>query len=55
MSGKDLQKHCRLADATLELLERAMAHQGLSARAYDRILARGAYDCGFVGGAGNRR
>ena len=38
MTGKDLQRHCRLDEATLSLLERAMASMGLSARAYDRIL-----------------
>ena len=38
MNHKDLQKHCKLDEATLALLERAMQHQGLSARAYDRIL-----------------
>jgi magnesium chelatase family protein len=38
MNHKDLQNHCRLDDATLALLERAMGQMGLSARAYDRIL-----------------
>ena len=38
MSGTDARKFCRLDDATLGLLERAMASMGLSARAYDRIL-----------------
>ncbi|MCE5228615.1 hypothetical protein LLG95_03355 [bacterium] len=38
MSGKDIEKHCRLDDATMDLLERAMRQQSLSARAFHRIL-----------------
>lgn len=38
MTGKDLEAHCRLDEAPLRLLERAMDRMGLSARAYNRIL-----------------
>lgn len=38
MSGKDIEKHCKLDDTTMDLLERAMRQQGLSARAFHRIL-----------------
>jgi magnesium chelatase family protein len=38
MRGKEIRKFCALDEATLALLERAMAGLGLSARAYDRIL-----------------
>ena len=38
MSGKDMRAYCELDEPTLALLERAMHSQGLSARAYDRIL-----------------
>lgn len=38
MSGKDLRNFCKLDEATLSLLERAMQSQGLSARAFDRII-----------------
>jgi len=38
ISGRDLRRWCRLDDATLAMLERAMGSMGLSARAYDRIL-----------------
>ncbi len=38
MSGRDIDRHCALADPVMDLLERAMARQGLSARAFHRIL-----------------
>lgn len=38
MSSKMLKEHCRLDDASQELLKKAMDRLGLSARAYDRIL-----------------
>ncbi|MCH8332363.1 YifB family Mg chelatase-like AAA ATPase [Candidatus Sumerlaeota bacterium] len=38
MRGREIREFCALDDATLGLLERAMASMGLSARAYDRIL-----------------
>jgi magnesium chelatase family protein len=38
MGSRELKQHCRLAEATLELLKFAMADLNLSARAYDRIL-----------------
>ncbi|MEN6626716.1 MAG: YifB family Mg chelatase-like AAA ATPase [Candidatus Sumerlaeia bacterium] len=41
MSGKDIERHCKLNDATMDLLERAMRQRGLSARAFHRILKVG--------------
>jgi magnesium chelatase family protein len=38
MTPRLLRKHCRIDSASEQLLERAMSRQGLSARAYDRIL-----------------
>ena len=38
MGTRELKQHCRLTEATLELLKFAMADLNLSARAYDRIL-----------------
>jgi len=38
MESRELKQHCRLDEATLELLKVAMADLNLSARAYDRIL-----------------
>jgi magnesium chelatase family protein len=38
MSGSCIREYCRLDDDALDLLEKAMANMGLSARAYDRIL-----------------
>lgn len=38
MRRKQIEKFCKLDDATLALLERAMISHKLSARAYDRIL-----------------
>jgi magnesium chelatase family protein len=38
MGARELKEHCRLSEATLELLKFAMADLRLSARAYDRIL-----------------
>ncbi len=38
MRRKQIEKFCVLDDACLQLLERAMSVQKLSARAYDRIL-----------------
>jgi magnesium chelatase family protein len=38
MTPRMLRKYCRIDVASEQLLERAMARQGLSARAYDRIL-----------------
>ena len=38
MSTRHIRRHCSLDDAGQALLEKAMAHLGLSARAYDRIL-----------------
>ena len=38
MSSRALNACCSLDDASLDLMKRAMAHVGLSARAYDRIL-----------------
>jgi magnesium chelatase family protein len=38
MTSRELQTFCKLEEATLSLLERAMEKLGLSARAFDRIL-----------------
>ena len=38
MSSRALKSCCQLDDASLDLMKQAMAHVGLSARAYDRIL-----------------
>jgi magnesium chelatase family protein len=38
MGSKEIQQHCALDEATLELLKMAMAEMNFSARAYDRIL-----------------
>lgn len=38
MSPRHIRRHCRLDPAGEHLLEQAMTRQGLSARAYDRIL-----------------
>lgn len=38
MSGKDVERHCRLDEESLNQLRTAMTRLGLSARAYDRIL-----------------
>jgi magnesium chelatase family protein len=38
MSSRDIRKHCRLDAQCERMLESAMTRQGLSARAYDRIL-----------------
>lgn len=38
MTGRDLQKHCRIAPAGQLLLRQAIARFKLSPRAYDRIL-----------------
>lgn len=38
MSPRQIRRFCRLDDACERLLEQAMTRQGLSARAYDRIL-----------------
>jgi magnesium chelatase family protein len=38
MGSRELKQHCRLNEATLELLKFAMTDCNLSARAYDRIL-----------------
>ena len=37
MGVRDIRQYCRLDDAGERLLEQAMQHFGLSARAYDRI------------------
>lgn len=37
MGVREIRQHCRLADAGERLLEQAMQHFGLSARAHDRI------------------
>ncbi len=37
MSVRDIRQHCQLDDAGDRLLEQAMQHFGLSARAHDRI------------------
>ena len=38
MSSRALKACCQLDGSSLELMKQAMAHVGLSARAYDRIL-----------------
>ena len=38
MNTKQIREHCRLDDASLQLLKSAMERLNLSARAYDRIL-----------------
>jgi magnesium chelatase family protein len=38
MGTRELKSYCALDDATLALLQNAMAEYNLSARAYDRIL-----------------
>lgn len=38
MTPRMIRKHCRIDSASEQMLERAMMKQGLSARAYDRIL-----------------
>ena len=38
MSVRDIRQYCQLDAAGERLLEQAMQHFGLSARAYDRIL-----------------
>ncbi len=38
MSSRHLNKHCRIDDASHDLLEAAIDKLGLSARAYNRIL-----------------
>ena len=38
MTSKLIRTHCKIDQASEQMLERAMARQGLSARAYDRIL-----------------
>lgn len=38
MNTKQIRKYCKLDDASLELLKKAMLRLNLSARAYDRIL-----------------
>jgi magnesium chelatase family protein len=38
MNTKQIRKHCKLDDASMELLKVAMERLNLSARAYDRIL-----------------
>lgn len=38
MNGKQLEQYCRLKPAVLGLLEQAMKHLGLSARAYHRVI-----------------
>jgi len=38
MGSRELKQYCALDQATLDLLKMAMTDQGLSARAYDRIL-----------------
>jgi magnesium chelatase family protein len=38
MESGEIQRFCRLDDASQQLLRRAMESLGLSARAYDRIL-----------------
>jgi len=38
MNVKQIRKHCKLDDASKELLKTAMERLNLSARAYDRIL-----------------
>ncbi len=41
MRTKDLRNHCKLDEASMQLLKTAMERLGLSARAYDRILKVG--------------
>jgi magnesium chelatase family protein len=38
MRSRQIRRHCRIADGAEQLLEVAIKHLGLSARAYDRIL-----------------
>ncbi|MEI8193217.1 MAG: YifB family Mg chelatase-like AAA ATPase [Flavobacteriia bacterium] len=38
MSRGEIDKHCKLCEASQELLKNAMIHLGLSARAFDKIL-----------------
>ncbi|HEY6803888.1 MAG TPA: ATP-binding protein [Pyrinomonadaceae bacterium] len=38
MTSRMIRKHCRIDSKSEQLLEQAMTRQGLSARAYDRIL-----------------
>jgi magnesium chelatase family protein len=38
MTPRMIRKHCQIDEASERLLEQAMTRQGLSARAYDRIL-----------------
>ena len=38
MRSRQIRKHCRLGEGADQLLEVAIKHLGLSARAYDRIL-----------------
>ena len=38
MPGRDLRKHCRLAEPVESLLRTAITRLGLSARAYHRVL-----------------
>jgi magnesium chelatase family protein len=38
MNTKQIRKHCKLDDASMQLLKTAMERLNLSARAYDRIL-----------------
>lgn len=38
MRSRHIREHCRVDDNCLRLLERAVTHMGMSARAYDRIL-----------------
>jgi len=38
MTPRMIRKHCQIDSASEQMLERAMTRQGLSARAYDRIL-----------------
>jgi magnesium chelatase family protein len=38
LSQRQLQRHCKINDASKQLLCRAVAQLGLSARAYDRVL-----------------
>ena len=38
MTPRMIRKYCRIDSASEQMLEQAMTRQGLSARAYDRIL-----------------
>jgi magnesium chelatase family protein len=38
MESRDIRKYCRIDDQSQSLLATAITKQGLSARAYDRIL-----------------